>query len=102
MLGLKWLTWNTIMGLCMIVFGSIVHASANIKAVQGDKIIGFIALMSTSAFSGFVTGLFAYGYFGYNIGYIGGFAGVGAFLGIKGLTFISETLLAIIAAKGKK
>lgn len=91
--------------IAVVVFGAIVHATAQLKISREKKAtfdrVDFLILFVIASFSGMVFGLTSMLFFTNEIIVIL-FSAVGAFLGIAGLNRVSATLLDLLVYRVSK
>tara|TARA_R110000851_G_scaffold96046_3_gene208439 strand:+ start:934 stop:1251 length:318 start_codon:yes stop_codon:yes gene_type:complete len=95
---------ETLILIGIVVFGAIVHATAQLKVARDNNRVftgvDFLILSTIASFSGMIFGLAASVYFT-NIVMVALFAGVGAFLGMAGLNRLSNFLLDVLIQSRK-
>ena len=87
----------------VIIFGAFVHATVQLKLARDTNddsftFLDWLILLPISAFSGWVFYLMASAFF-QDDRLIGGAAGMGAFVGIRGLNFIATVGMKFIKKK---
>jgi cation transport ATPase len=96
---------QTAIFIAVVVFGAIVHATAQLKLSREKKMAfdrtDFLILFVIASFSGMVFGLTSMLFFNNEIIVIL-FSAIGAFLGIAGLNRLSLTLLDVLLYKASK
>ena len=86
----------------LIIFGATAHAMAQLSYARRDSLkfdwIDFTIALVISAFSGTIFGIVAAFYWEDTLA-IHAVAGVGAFLGLKGLNSLSDTLITALTSR---
>lgn len=94
--------YSIIIPIAIIVFGALVHATAQLKIARDKKLLftgaDFIILFVIAAFSGTIIGMASTIFFDSQT-VITLSAGIGAFLGMAGVNAVANAVLSVIVSK---